>query len=61
MQKPGGRLRRGLGAKEGAVGPCEWGRGADWLGEEEADSGALGERLMDMEELGERRVLLDED
>ena len=40
------------------VGPCEVG-GVDWLGEE-GDSGALGERLVEMEELGEGRVLLDE-
>ncbi len=48
-----------MGAMEGVVGPCE-GVGVDWLGEER-DSGALGERLMEMEELGEGRMLLDED
>ena len=40
-----------MGAMEGVVEPCE-GVGGDWLGEE-GDSGALGERLVEMEELGE--------
>ena len=61
MKRSGGLLKGlgSLGAMAGVVEPCE-GVGVDWLGEE-GDSGALGERLVEMEELGEGRVLLDED